>query len=505
MGIREYPDLDATDMARLVRKGEVSATELMDEAIRRLEAVDPRLNVAVHRMFERARDTAARISPKDDNVDRPFLGVPFLIKDLIAAYAGEPLRMGSRATQGIVPEHDSELVLRFKRSGLITFAKTNTPEFGLAPVTEPEAFGPTKNPWNPAKTPSGSSGGSAAAVAARVVPMAHANDGGGSIRTPASCCGLFGLKPSRGRVPSGPDLGEVWQGAAIDGVVSRSVRDSARMLDAIAGPDVGAQYVARPPVRPYEQEARRDPPTLRVALCPKPLIGTELHPDCARAMDVTRELLLSLGHEVEDAVLPFDREAFIHAFCVLVVCEAAADLELLGTLRGRPVRRKDVESETWLFSQIGRAVSGHQLSLARRHLDQMNRTIARFMVDGRYDVILTPTLGTPPVDLGALAPNLVERAFVETVARTPRGGSVISTFDLFEPLVKKTFDFSAYTAPFNSTGQPAMSIPLFWNDEGLPVGSHFVAGHGDESTLFALAGQLERARPWTDRRPSICS
>jgi len=504
MGIREYAELDATELARLVQTREVSAAELMDEAIRRLEAVDPRLNLVVHRMYDRAREAAAR-STDDDDADRPFAGVPFLLKDLMAYYAGEPIRMGSRATEGFVPDHDSELVRRFKKSGLITFAKTNTPEFGLAPVTEPELFGPTLNPWNPAKTPSGSSGGSAAAVAARVVPMAHANDGGGSIRTPASCCGLFGLKPSRGRLPTGPDYGEVWQGSAVEGVVSRSVRDCARLLDAVAGPDVGAAYVARPPQRPYEEEARRDPPRLRIALCRKPLIGTELHADCGRAMDITRDLLTSLGHEVDECELPFDREAFIHAFAVLVVSEAAADIDLLGKLRGKPVRRKDVESVTWLFTQIGRAVSGHQLSLARRSLDRMNRDVSTFMAKGPYDLILTPTLGKPPVDIGALAPTLVERAFVETVARTPRGGAVISTFDLIEPLVKKTFDFSAYTAPFNTTGQPAMSVPLHWNDEGLPVGSQFVASHGDESTLFALAGQLERARPWKDRKPPICS
>lgn len=492
-----YGDHDALGLAELVRKKEISPLELVEEAIRRIEAVNPRINAVVHKMYDHARDMAMSKLPEG-----PFTGVPFLLKDLLASYAGHPMRCGSRAMRDYVPDHHSELVKRFLRAGVIPIGKTNTPEFGLVPVTEPELCGPTHNPWDPTRTPSGSSGGSAAAVAACMVPMASGGDGGGSIRTPASACGVFGLKPSRGRNPMGPDLGELWHGAVAEHVLTRSVRDSAAMLDATHGPDIGAPYVAPPPERPFLQEVGRDPGKLRIAFTTKALLGSHVDRECIEGVTRTVALLKDLGHEVIDDAPALDRKAFLRAFITLVAGETAADIADMSVLIGRKIPGKDLELGTRVLRMIGTRISAGDFNRACRHLQHVTRSMGAFMT--RYDVFLTPTLARPPLSIGALQPTAVEAGVLRALGAL-KATQVMKVLGIIDLMAAKIFDFSAYTPVFNTTGHPAMSVPLHWSSEGLPIGMHFVANYGNEAVLFRLAGQLEKARPWAQRKPPLCA
>lgn len=460
--------LDALAQAELVRKKEVQPIELVDEAIARIERLNPTLNAVVTPMYELARTAAT-----GEIADGPFKGVPFLLKDILASHAGVKMSLGSNLLKDFVPDHDSELVRRLKRAGLIIVGKTNLPEFGILPTTEPQLFGPCRNPWNTEVTTGGSSGGSAAAVASGMVPMAHANDGGGSIRIPASCCGVFGLKPTRARNPLGPDFGDVFSGLVAEHAVTRTVRDSAALLDATAGPDVGDPYWAPPFERSFLKEVETDPGILRIAFTTQPGTGAPVHIDCIKAVEASAKLCADLGHIVEDADLNIYGEQVAVAFTVLWSAGCTSIIKSLG------VKKDQVEPLTWALGEMGSHYDAADYVNALQTLQRVSRDVARFFLD--YDVLLTPTLAEPPVVLGT---------FDSTPEKPLHGFHRSGSFASFTPLC-------------NITGQPAMSVPLFWNADSLPVGSHFIGRFGDEATLFRLAAQLEKAQPWADRRPPV--
>ncbi len=496
----DYTRRDGLALAELVRQREASAAELLETALARLEAVNPDLNAVVRRRDAAARAEAARI---DAAVARgepvgPFAGVPFLLKDLIATIAGEPTANGTRLLAALPMREDSALVRRQRAAGLVIAGRSNTPEFGLLPFTEPALYGPTRNPWDRTRTPGGSSGGSAAAVAARVVPLACGGDGGGSIRIPASCCGLFGLKPSRGRMPTGPAFGEIWAGFVVEHAITRSVRDSAALLDATAGADAGAPYAAPPVARPFLEEVTAEPGRLRIAFTSQPLFGRSVHPDCIAALQDAATLLASLGHHVEEAAPPVDREAWAVAFVTVLAGQTRAQIEAVAAAAGVTPRAADFEPATYALGLLGRALGASRYVEALHTLQLASRRIAPFFE--RHDLLLTPTLGSPPPPVGALQPTAAELRAMRIV-NALGAGRLLDRLGVIGPLADQTFDFIPYTPLFNVTGQPAMSLPLHWNAGGLPIGVQLVGRFGDEATLCRVAGQLERARPWFDRVP----
>jgi amidase len=469
----ETADLDATALAHLVRSGKISAGEAVEAAIARVERLNPRLNAVVAPMFDEARRVAAGTSTG------PFAGVPYLLKDLGAEYGGTALTEGSAFLAGHYRSPvDSELVVRLKRAGLVVIGKTNTPEFGILPTTEPALFGATRNPWATDRTPGGSSGGSAAAVAAGFVPMAHANDGGGSIRIPAACCGLFGLKPTRGRIPLGPHYGDLFCGLVVEHAVTRSVRDSAALLDATAGPSPGDPYWAPPAARPYAAEVHTEPGRLRIAVSTAAPNGAPVHADCVAAVEETARLCEALGHDVMEGSPAIDGDAFVGGFIALWSAGCAWAIDDWARRMGRAPSPEHFEPLTWLLAEMGRRRSGPEVLMALQDLQGIARGVARFFAV--HDAWLTPTLAEPPVPLGSF-----------TAEDDPVHG------------LRRSALFVPFTQVANVTGQPAMSVPLTWNAEGLPIGVHFTGRFGDEATLFRLAGQLERARPWAGRRPAV--
>jgi amidase len=492
----EYGSHDALGLAELVRTKQVTAQELVDECIARVERVNGQLNAVVTRMDDRARAAAK------GTLEGPFAGVPFFVKDLVQPVAGVRFTRGSRYWMNDVPDHDSELVRRYRRAGLVLVGKTNTPEFGLTPFTESEALQPAKNPWSLAHNTGGSSGGSGAVVASRIAPMAHGGDGGGSIRIPASCCGVFGLKPTRARTPLGPDHAEGWYGYALDHALTRSVRDSAALLDATQGYERGAPYTAPAPKGPFLAEVGKDPGPLRIGLCKTTFLPGEPHADVLAAADDAAALCASLGHLVEVIHLPIDPLAFAVDFLTMVAVATATDLDEGAKLTGRPLRRRDFETGTWVVAMLGRTIDGPSLEGARRRLQAMTRTVATACED--IDVLLTPTLGLPPPKLGSLQPTPGEARLQEIIA-AGRLSPLLRIPSLVLSIARKIYAFIPYTPLANVTGQPSMSVPLMWNAEGLPIGSMFTGAYGDEATLFRLAAQLEQARPWKDRKAVVDS
>lgn len=490
---KEYDRYDAIGLAELVKKKEIAPAELCEEAILRIEKLNPELNAVIYPMYDLARSCISHI-PQDGI----FAGVPFLLKDLLCEYAGVPMTSGSKALRDYIPVADSEMVLRYKRAGLVILGKTNCPEFGLMPYTEPDLHGPTRNPWNPAHSCGGSSGGSAAAVSAGMVPMASGGDGGGSIRIPASSCGLFGLKPSRGRTPAGPHFGEIWQGMVAEHVLSRSVRDSAAALDVLQGADAGAPYIIAPPQRPYLEEMELSPGKLRIALSVRSPICAPVHPECEKAVYETAKLLLQLGHEVEEDCPEIDGVRLAQCYATLYYGEVAADIKQIELLNGKRVRRQDLEPITWFLGLLGRTVSAGDFVLARRYWNEAARAMGRF--HGKYDLYMTPTVAFPPPKIGESKPKPIELALLRTLNALGIGKPMI-----WSGLPDKMFTESLTKVPFtqlaNFTGQPAMSVPLHWTADNLPVGVQFIAPFGDEAALFRLASQLEKARPWFDRTP----
>lgn len=470
----EYERLDGLALAELVRGKGVTPRELLDAAIERLEERNPRLNAVVSRMERQAR-TAIRAGLPPG----PFAGVPYLLKDLGARYAGTATTGGCAFLRDAVADRDSEMVARLKRAGLVIFGKTNTPELGLSTSTEPRLFGPVRNPWNPERSAGGSSGGAAAAVAAGILPMAHASDGGGSIRIPASACGLFGLKVTRARTPSGPGFGEGWNGASNEHAITRTVRDSAALLDATSGPDVGDPYWAPPPGRRFLAEVGADPGRLRIAVTTRAWNEQPVDPECLAAVAAAAKLCESLGHQVEEARPEWDEPGRAHATRVVVAAHTRALLDLHAASVGRPAGPEDVEPYTWSLAEYGRRATAADYARAIVAMHRVGRVVGRFFAD--RDVLLTPTMCRPPYPLGVLDTTSPDA-------------------DAFDQALMGTI---AFTSPFNTAGCPAMSVPLHWSAEGLPVGVQFVAAFGGEATLLRLAAQLEAARPWADRRPPL--
>lgn len=487
----EYVSQDGTALAGFLRAGEVTALELIDAAIKRLEVVNPLVNAVVYRMDDEAR--AAVVGSPPSGV---FAGVPFLAKDLQSNFAGHPTSRGSRLVANHVQEADTELVRRVRATGVSVLGKTNLPEFGLLPYTEPELWGPCRNPWSLDRTPGGSSGGSGASVAAGIVPMAGGGDGAGSLRIPASCCGLFGLKPTRGRVPPGPARGEPWHGAVAEHVLTRSVRDSAAMLDATHGPEPGSPYRIAPPERPFRHEPGEDPGRLSIAWTTEPILGRAVHPDCAQAVAEAVALLEDLGHEVAERSPRVDGPAFARAYLNMMAGEVGADLENAQRVLGRKPRRGELEPLTRALALVSGAISARELADSLRALETCGRAIAGFFTD--RDVLVTPTLAEPPPRLGALPPSRMEQLQLRLLGLIG-SGRLIKVAGLIDRMADGAFDFTPWTPVFNFSGQPAMSVPLHWNADGLPVGVQFVARVGDEATLLRLAGQLERSRPWFKR------
>ncbi len=492
----EYLERDGLGLAALVAAGAVTPAELLDVAVERAAALDPVLNAIVHSMESEARAAAA--SPPSG----PFSGVPFLAKDHQSTWAGHPTSSGSRALRDVPREHDSELTRRWRAAGLVTFGKTSTPEFGLVPYTEPAAFGACRNPWDTSRTPGGSSGGSAAVVAAGIVPMASGGDGGGSIRIPAACCGLFGLKPTRGRTPSGPDHGLVWRGAVVDHALTRSVRDSAALLDATLGPDPGAPFEIPPPRRPYLLEVTSDPGPLRIAFTSRAPFDVEVHRACVAAVEDAARLLEELGHTVTEVGPSFEAERFPKAFLTMLLGELGADLDDVGQLLGRRPRRRELEPVTRALALLSGVTPAREYASALRWLERLARRVGAFFAD--YDLLLTPTLASPPPEIGSLGPQGIERALVALLGAVG-SGRLLQAARLIDRAAVDAMAFTPFTPVFNVTGQPAASVPLCWTQEGLPVGVQLVARLGAEDVLFRVAGQLERARPWFDRLPPLAT
>lgn len=475
---------DAIALGEMIQKGEIRPTELLETIIQRIERVNPKLNAVIHKMYDQAREIAER---------RPagglFGGVPFLLKDLIAEYKGVPFHEGSLAVKGYISKIDTELVRRLKAEGLIIVGKTNTPEFGFVPTTEPSLYGATVNPWDPTLTPGGSSGGSAAAVAAGIVPMAHGNDGGGSIRIPASCCGLFGLKPTRGRSPLGPLFGDMGTGIVCEHAVTRTVRDSAALLDATSGPDPGDPYQAPPKERPFLEEVRREVGRLKIGfLTSIPggwSIETRLHQDCENAVKDAARLCESLGHIVKEiAPEELSYSNLFKTFGKLFSCLTGHFIAYWEKELGKELTQDHLEPVTWVSYQAGLKRTGADYLGIVEALQLFSRKLAHWYDEGGYDMILSPTISIPPTKLGAF----------QLVPDDPMRWARMSN------------TFVALTYIYNITGQPAMSVPLFWNEANVPIGVQFAGRFGDEATLFRLAAQLEQARPWADRKPPIhCS
>jgi len=473
-GFKDYDNYDAVGLAELVAKKDVSAEELLDEAIERNERVNPEINAVSLKHYDEARAAIKAGLP-----DGPFKGVPFLIKDLHLLLTGTITTYGSGLFRDYMADHDATLTERYKKAGLVIFGKTNTPEFGLTVTTEPRLFGATKNPWNPAHSPGGSSGGASAAVAAGILPIANASDGGGSIRVPAATTGTFGMKPTRARTPMGPDRGEGWAGQSISHAISRSVRDSAAMLDATTGTAPGDPYEVAPAARPFAEEVGRDPKPLRIAMWTKRSDGTDPDPEVIKAVEDAAKLCESLGHKVEEATVGADAAELGRAQITMIAANVAAAVDGRLAQLGRGLQDGDIEYSTRAMVEIGRAITGPDYVNATIFMHQLGRKFAA--LHETYDVYLCPTLGMPPVTLGTI--DMMSED-TETYTKLLRA-------------------YCPYTAMFNMTGQPSMSMPLYWSEAGLPIGTMFTGRFGDEATLFQLAGQLERARPWGDKRPTI--
>ncbi|HEV3375774.1 MAG TPA: amidase [Thermoleophilaceae bacterium] len=471
------PHLDATAQADLVRAGEVSPRELVETSIERIEALNGDLNAVIHPLFEQALET--------EPADGPFRGVPFVVKDLICSVEGTPHHEGMRFLKelGHRADADSWLASRFRKAGFVFVGKTNTPELGILPTTEPLAYGPSRNPWDTSRSTGGSSGGSGAAVASGMVAIGHANDGGGSIRIPASCNGLVGLKATRARVSMAP-LGDFASGLGTELVVSRSVRDTAAVLDwCCEETPPGEPYFAPPRERPYAQEVGADPGRLRIGLMTSAPAGMcEMDPDCVAAAEEAAKALESLGHSVERSHPPaLDDEGYIENFLVRWTSAVAAGLDFWSLRTGRPIGPDDVEPATWALAEQGRTHSGARYLMAVGYAQLITRSVIEWWQS--FDVLLTPTMAVPPAELGTI-------------------GSGADDPDPAMPIAR-AIPYAVYTAGFNATGQPAISLPLHWTDGGLPIGVQLVGNLGREDLLIRVASQLEEARPWAERRPPV--
>ncbi len=492
MRFDEYSRCDGLRLAQLVADREISAAEALEAAIARAEAINPRLNAIVARMDSIARERAR------EPLSGPFAGVPFLEKDLGQEYAGVPCSYGSRGLKrtGFAPSVHAEITERWLKAGVLIFGRTNTPEFGLQLVTESAAWGPARNPWSVDLTPGGSSGGSAAAVAAGIAPLAGANDLGGSIRVPAAVCGLFGFKPGRGRTPWGPERGEMLFGSAVNHVISRSVRDSAAMLDATQGPELASAFQLAPPQRPYLEEVSREGERLRIAFSTRSPFGEPVGREASAAVDAAAKLLASLGHEVEPATPAIDGETLLDDFGSLLFTGAA--LLVAEAKRRAGCRDGDFEPDTRLLARLGHTLRADELAASLDRCQDYVRIMNVF--HRRYDVYMTPTTATLAPHIGETSTPRTLAAFAAAAARLGLSRAILSSGRV-RALLRFKIAWAPFTELANLTGAPAMSVPLHWTADGLPMGIHFMSRASDEGLLFRLAGELERAQPWFDRRP----
>ena len=467
----EYRKLDGLALATHIRRGDFSAREVLETAIARAEAVNPALNFMVEKLYDRARAAVQADLP-----DGPFTGVPFLLKDLGMMLEGTVTTEGSRFFRDAVADHTSTVVTRYQQAGMVIFGKSASPEFGGTGTTESILFGDTRNPWNLEHSPGGSSGGSAAAVAAGVLPLANATDGGGSIRIPASACGLFGMKPSRGRTPHGPrSLSSVM---SVTHAVTRSVRDSAALLDATSGPEPGQTLIAPTPARSFLEACSLPPHPLRIGLVTTPITQTPVHPECLEATRKAARLCEELGHHVEEIRLPVDPREYFGAFGPVIAASTVHRIQSRERALGRQVTEDDLEPLIWERYQADKDNSAALYYETMRTLEKITRDLA--LLQEQYDVLLSPTLTKPPVEIGKLSLNQDKAAYE-----------------------REAISVSAFTSLYNSTGQPAMSVPLHWTPDGLPVGVMFAGRYGEEGLLYQLAGQLEQASPWFSRVPEL--
>ncbi|ETW25920.1 amidase [Mycobacterium gastri] len=492
MQLDEYLSLDATALAELVERKQVTPAQLLAVARQRADAVNPRLNAIVRRLDEVADRQAA-----DPQLHGAFAGVPFLIKDLDQEYQGFPTSSGSRSLAHDVADRHALITQRFLDAGLVIFGKTNTPEFGAKGVTEPEYWGPARNPWNPERTPGGSSGGSAAAVAAGIAPAAGANDGGGSIRIPAACNGLVGLKPSRGLAPYGPQTGEPMFGMAVQGVVSRTVRDSAGLYDAIIGPNPRAGYQVRLPDAPFAEHIRRRPGILRVGYSTSSAINPRPHREAVAAVDGTATLLQDLGHRVEEVKPPYDDAALARDFLTIWFAQLYRQVADIKARIG--ARDSDFEADTLGMCELARSAGVLAPMQALENINNYIQSLTTFHES--YDYFLTPTLATPPLAVGATATSPRLQTASRLLSKL-RAGKLLALSGILDQLIQESLGWVPYTQLANLTGRPAISVPLHWTDDGLPLGVQFVGRLGADGDLLQLAAQLEEARPWAQRHPA---
>lgn len=490
MNLTEYAALDAVALASLVRRREVSAEELSAIAAAAIAQVDPQLGAVVHDMAAEAGRAPA--------TDGPFEGVPMVVKDFDGFVAGHPWTASTRFLEGFVPDHDSEAVARLRRAGFRFLAKTKCPELAILGTTEPAWRGPARNPWNPEHSTGGSSGGSAALVAARAVPVGHGGDGGGSLRIPGSSCGVIGLKATRGRVPVGPDWGEGWGGFVQWGALVRSVRDAAAVLDVMAGPMDGDPYAAPPLPRPLAEEVGVEPGRLRIAFHAGALYGRDLHPDTRAAVTKTAAQLAALGHEVTEDRPTFDVPALRYGYLVQVAVGVACEVADFERMTGRVATPDAFEPATWFLVQVGRSLGAVELQRARDDAQAAGRALGAF--HRRYDLWLTPTTSYPAVRLGELALRPSERFGLRALRAAPVGAVLRKVLhDLADTNLERTPN----TQLFNQTGQPAVSLPLHQSADGLPIGIQLSAAMGREDLLVRVAAQLESAHPWAGRSPRV--
>jgi len=493
MRLPEYDDLDALALAERVRRKELSAEEVLDAAIERIDARNPKLNAVVHKLFDRARERVSKLP------DGPLRGVPFLVKDLKLQIAGTPTTNSTRLSMHKLAERSSVLAQRYEAAGLQIVGKTNTPELGIMGITEPDVRGACRNPWDSGRTPGGSSGGSASAVAARMVPAAHGGDGGGSIRIPASACGLFGLKPTRGRVTMAPFAGEAWGGFVQEHVLCRSVRDSAAFLDAVDAPTPGEPYGIAAKARPWLDEVGANPGNLRIAFTRETLYAGQSHADCIDAVDDAVTLLRALGHTVTEARPSFPREDMVRAYFLTVATGVARFVEQASLDAGKKQPSPDdFEPATWLLALIAWKTSAPKLLAAQQMMHRTGREVAAFFES--HDLFLTSTSAQPPAKIGELGLSSMERAQMGLLKRLP----IARLLDVaLDKMGSGKLAWTPNTQLFNQTGQPAMSVPLYWSAAGLPIGVQLAARFGDEATLFRVAAQLEAARPWGGKKPAL--
>jgi amidase len=476
ISLSEYTSHDGLGLADLVARKQVKPEELVAAALQAVEKVNPKINAVLQTLPTQSAESVRVGLPQG-----PFTGVPFLIKELVLHAKNVRCDMGSKFAQGFTPTEDTELMARFRRAGFVLVGTTQTPELGYNPTTETVLFGPVHNPWDLTRSAGGSSGGSGAAVAAGIVPLAHANDGGGSIRIPASCNGLVGLKPSRDRIPTGPDYGDPLCGLACEFIVSRSVRDSAALLDLVAGADVGAPGVLASPAQPYREQIKTPPDKLRIAWTTTPTSGAKISPECENAVHGAVRLLEGLGHTLVEDRPRYDWEAFLANIHVIWTAFTTAMVDAAGAPLGRKPSPDNLEAVTLACYEDGKRYSAADLVNSMSYNNILSRQIGAFFQN--YDVFVTPTIAQPPAPLGELNQNRKGMTAMEWT--------------------QQVFTYCPFTPAFNSTGQPAISLPLHWSTNGLPIGVQFVGHFGDEGRLLRLAAQLEQARPWAGKRPPV--